>query len=390
MRVDLKSLGTFNRIGSAGAKRAASALSSLTGEDTFVDGTTINFSPVEHAETELSEKDTRVAIEFEGALDGRALLVFDSRSADYVLSNLEGAGPDPDPAYLEEVANIMTSSFVDGWAENLSETIDISTPSPLGVDQPLVPEGQDIDGSSFVFSSTIAVEGTDHHCRFLLVPEPTSFVETLREGTEVNRDTVVDIDELTTFLRLTAAGAETVSEQLEMMTGIETDVTVSHLNFVPIEAVPDAIDQGTYEGTVFQFEGEMDGYLAVLFDRSTAASIAGAMLPGAADDPSMRQNALEELGNITASGFIDGWANALETTIDHSVPDFVDDMGRALLESIAAQLAQSQDFAYVFDVVITADSPMECRVFAFPEEQGLQAMISSLDADLDVADVERL
>ena len=104
----------------------------------------------------------------------------------------------------------------------------------------------------------------------------------------------------------------------------------------------------------------------------------------------MQQGAIEELGNITASGFIDGWANALGTTIDHSVPDFVDDMGRALLQSIAARLGQTQDFAYVFDVRITADEPMECRVFAFPDEQGLQEVISSLDTDIDVTDVSRL
>jgi chemotaxis protein CheC len=41
-------------------------------------------------------------------------------------------------------------------------------------------------------------------------------------------------------------------------------------------------------------------------------------------------------------------------------------------------------------VEITAGDPMSCRVFAFPDEAGLQTTISSLDADMDVADVERL
>lgn len=390
MRVDLDSLGTFNRIGSAGAARAADALTSLTGVATTIERTTINFTPVEHAESVLGADETRVQIEFEGALDGRALLVFDRPSAKYVLENLDGAGPEPDPSYLHEVANIMTSSFVDGWAEDLGETIDISTPSSMDEDQPLVPEGQAIDGSSFLFTSSIELDGGDHGCRFFLVPEPTGFLAGLRETRDLDEDLAVEVDELTTFLRLTAAGAATVSDQLETMTGLETEVTVSHLNFVPIEVVPSVIDSDTYRGTVFKFEGPMDGFLAVLFDSATADSVVSAMVPGEGADPVMQRAALEELGNITASGFIDGWANALGTTIDHSVPDFVDDMGRALLESIAARLGQSQDFASVFDVVITADEPMECRVFAFPEDRGLQAVISSLDTDIDVSDVERI
>lgn len=388
MRVDLQSLGTFNRIGSAGAEQAAAALTSLTGTETFVEQSTINFTPVEQADSVLDEDETHVMIEFDGALDGRALLVFDRESADYVLENLQGAGSDPDRTYLHEVANIMTSSFVDGWAEDLPDTIDISTPTALD-DATLVPEGEALDGSSFLFTSHIGIDG-DHRCRFFLVPEPTSFVTQLREVHSADTELDVQIDELTTFLRLTAAGAGTVSDQLEMMTGLETEVTVSHLNFVPIEEVPNTIDTDTYTGTVFQFEGPMDGFLSVLFDRSTADSVVSAMVPGDDVDTEMQQGALEELGNITASGFIDGWANALDTTIDHSVPDFVEDMGRALLESIAARLGQSQDFAYVFDVVITADEPMECRVFAFPDERGLQEVISSLDTDLDVTDVERI
>ncbi len=389
MRVDLKSLGTFNRIGSAGAERAAEALASLTGGETFVERTAINFTPVEHVDAVLDGEETQVAIEFGGALEGRALLVFEEESGEYVLGNLQGAGSDPDPAYLHEVANILTSSFIDGWAEHLHGTIDISTPGALDPDQPLVPPGQALDGSSFLFTSTIGMEG-GHECRFFLVPEPRSFVETLREGSRAGTPLDVDIDELTAFLRLTAAGAGTVSEQLGMLTGIDAEVSVSHLNFVPVEKVPNAIDAGTYTGTIFRFEGPMEGFLVVLFDESTADSVAEAMMPGAADDPARQRGAIEELGNITASGFIDGWANALGTTIDHSVPDFVDDMGRAVLESIAAELGQQQEFAYVFDVVITADEPMSCRIFAFPDETGLGDVITSLDADLDVSSVERL
>ena len=389
MRVDLASLGTFNRIGTAGANQAADALSMLTGLDTFVETTKINFTPVDSIDALFSDVETAVAIEFEGGLEGHALLVFDEPSADRVLEELAGPDEEPNAAYLNEVANIMTSSFVDGWAEQLSETIDISTPTTVEDPTGRVPS-DDLADFSFVFESDIGIGEPDHECRFYLLPDPTSFLEMLQESGDDSTDDAVSVRELSTFIRLTAAGAETVATNLEMMTGIETDVAITHLDFVPIKDVASSIDESEYLGTVFEFGGAMDGYLAVMFEEAGAGTVTQALLPEGAEGEDMQQSAIEEIGNITASGFIDGWANALDTTIDHSVPDFVDDMGRAVLESVAVQLARTQEFGYVFDVSITAGEPMNCRLFAFPEAEGFRSVVSGLDEDLDVSSVERV
>ncbi|UWG48033.1 Chemotaxis protein CheC, inhibitor of MCP methylation [Halanaeroarchaeum sp. HSR-CO] len=388
MRVDLASLGTFNRIGTAGAQRAADALATLTGMETFVETNKINFAPVETVSTLFGESETAVGIEFDGGLEGQALLVFDEASAEQVLSELASGETEPTGEYLHEVANIMTSSFVDGWAEHLDEIIDISTPSTVD-SVPRWDEHPAFEAFSFVFESDIAIGSAGHECRFYLVPEPTGFLEAIRAAGDESPETDVNVRELSTFIRLTAAGAETVATNLEAMTGIETDVAVSHLDFIPVEDVPGVVEADQHVGTVFQFSGAMDGYLAVLFEDQAANTITGALTPNDPDE-AMRQSAIEEIGNITASGFVDGWANALDTTIDHSVPDFVDDMGRAVLESIAVELGMSQEFAYVFDVVLTADEPMTCRLFAFPEADGFRSLVSSLDADLDISSVERV
>ena len=387
MRVDLASLETFNRIGMAGADRAADALATLTGVETLVQTSKINFAPVEDLSSLFGDSEVAIAIEFDGALEGQALLVFEESSAEYVLEALTGeAGAGKGP--LNEVANIMTSSFVDGWAEHLDETIDIGTPSVVE-EVPERGEHPAFEEFSFVFQSDIDVGESGNECRFYLLPEPTSFLETLSSAGDSSGETDVNVRELSTFIRLTAAGAETVATNLGSMTGIETDVAISHLDFVPVEDVPGVVDVDQHVGTVFQFSGKLEGYLAVLFEDSAADTIASALSPGDPDE-AMRRSAIEEIGNITASGFIDGWANALETTIDHSIPDFVDDMGRAVLESIAVELGQSQEFAYVFDVEITANEPMTCRLFAFPDAEGFRSVVSELDADLDVSSVERV
>ncbi|MFB6134970.1 MAG: chemotaxis protein CheC [Halanaeroarchaeum sp.] len=389
MRVDLDSLGTFNRIGTAGAARAADALSTLTGLDTTVETTRINFAPVEDLSTPVDDDATAVSIQFEGGLRGHALLVFDAESAEHVLAELDGAGHDPDSAALEEVTNIVTSGFVDGWADHLDATIDISTPTALE-EAPPGTRLPTLDGFSFVFQSELLVEGPGHGATFHLLPDSTQFLETIDEAGDGAGDRAVGVPELSAFIRLTAAGGETVAENLGAMTGIETDVAVSHLQFVPIEDVPRVVPAEQYTGTVFQFSGAMAGYLAVLFETDAADAIAAAMAPGETIGESMRQSALEEIGNVIASSFIDGWANALDTTIDHSVPDFVDDMGRAVLESVAARLARTQEFAFVFDVAITADAPTSCRVFAFPDQSDFRSVVSALDEDLDVSTIERV
>jgi chemotaxis protein CheC len=389
MRVDLASLERFNRVGTDGAVEAADALATLTAAETDVQTTKINFAPVASLSALFEPVETAVAIEFDGGLEGRALLVFDAASAEYVRSNLVGVDTEPDPASLEEVANIMTSSFVDGWAAHVPETIDISTPTPVEDRPDPAPDDAD-EPFRFVFQSDIAFADADHACRFYLVPEQESFLGALRESGDGTRDAAVSLGELTTFIRLTAAGAETVATNLAAMTGIETDVAVSHLDFVPVEDLPTRVGVEAHAGTVFQLTGTMDGYLAVLFGSSGADAVAEALVPGDAPADAMRQSAIEEIGNVTASGFVDGWANALGTTIDHTVPEFVDDMGRAVLESLAAELGRSQSFAYVFDVEITSEEPLNCRMFAIPEADSFRSLVGRLDEDLDVSSVERV
>ena len=385
MRVDLASLGRFNRVGTDGAESAAAALSTLTGLQTGVEMTKVNFTPLSSAADLFTHADRAVAIEFDGGLDGQALLTFESETADAVL---EGLGDGADPSYLNEVANILTSSFVDGWAEGLADTIDVSIPTTVDDPADRV-SGAELADFAFVFESELWLEGPGQRCTFYLLPEPESFLGMLEETGEEKSSKAVSLGELSTFIQLTAAGAETVADALATMTGVEADVAVTNLDFVPIADVAGAIDASEYVGTVFEFDGLLDGYLAVMFEAESASTVTDGLLPADADHQ-LEQSAIEELGNVTASGFIDGWANALDTTIDHSVPDFVDDMGRAVLESIAVELARDREFAYVFDVAITAEEPLFCRLFAFPDPEGFRTIVSGLDEQLDVSTVERV
>jgi len=104
--------------------------------------------------------------------------------------------------------------------------------------------------------------------------------------------------------------------------------------------------------------------------------------------------AIEELGNIMTSGFVDGWANVLQTSVDHTPPKLVHDMGRAIVDPLAAQVGQHQEHAFIIDSkMCTDDIEFSAEIHALPNEQELRAALEDLDvdrADETEADVEQI
>jgi chemotaxis protein CheC len=96
----------------------------------------------------------------------------------------------------------------------------------------------------------------------------------------------------------------------------------------------------------------------------------------------LARSAMEEIGNVMTSSFVDGWANVLDTTIDISTPRFVHDMGSAVAESVVARLGRTQANAILFDATLRADDrAFDCEIYALPDETELRAMLDDLDPD---------
>jgi chemotaxis protein CheC len=195
----------------------------------------------------------------------------------------------------------------------------------------------------------------------------------------------VDIESLGTFSRTAQAGAERAARNLTGMTGIETNVDITQLRFVPIEAVPGELRDQQHVGVVLEFEGVLGGYVLILFDEASARDVVGALVPGTETVESFEgreRSAMKEIGNVMTSSFIDGWANVLDTTIDISPPQFVHDMGRAVAQSVVARLGQKQAFAFLFDATLRADDrEFDCEIYALPDETGLRDALDDLDPD---------
>ncbi len=89
------------------------------------------------------------------------------------------------------------------------------------------------------------------------------------------------------------------------------------------------------------------------------------------------QGAIEEIGNIMTTGFLDGWANVAPDDSRHTPPRDVHDMGRAIIDPLATQVGQYQEHAFIIDSQMqTDDIEFQAEIHALPNEKELRAALN--------------
>ena len=408
MRVDIQSLGTYNRLAQEGAEHAAASLTQMTGIETYVDVTNVTLMSKRDVEDVFGGTEfVGVQIGLGGGLSGETALAFDRESAASIVDVLvPGATAGDDDSFdemarsgVKEIGNIMMSGFIDGWADYVGATIDHSPPEYIeksGAD--VLPDAPtDADHQQvFVFKSQIEWIGESVNFYIYMLPEYEPLAELMMEQADTEDD-AIPIDKLQTFNEMTTKGTQQAADNVEMMTGIPTDAEVTQISFAPITDVPKQVGTETYVGTVVEFTGTPSGYLMVLFDEASAVTVAEAMMPIEMEGDELTDQhtaAIEELGNIMTSGFVDGWANVLQTSVEHTPPRVVHDMGRAIVDPLAAQVGQHQEHAFIIESEMkTDDIEFESEILALPNEKELREALEALDverANETQADVEQI
>ncbi|MFP9190378.1 chemotaxis protein CheC [Natronosalvus vescus] len=396
MKLDVNALGTFYRMAREGAGLAAGRLTKMTGVDTQVGVTKLNFMRGKEIRYDFEDGTDKVGIrvELSGGLDGHSVVVFDRQSALRIVQMLIAdadaeAFDEMSKSAATEVGQVMNSGFVDGWADVLETVIDVSTPEfiegataePFFGDIEEAPGEQDL---ALLFQSHINAVGNEIGFSHYLFPNRDSMAGLLER---LRTSDGIEYDKLDGFDRMAEQGAEEVAKTATTLTGIETSVEIRRLNFVSLETIPESVSNERLVGVAFEFDGTPSGYLLFLFDEKSAHEIVDAMVPMETDGDGetfdeMGKSAIKELGNIMASGFLDGWANVLDTTIDHSTPEFIHDIGAAAVDPVIIQLGENQEFAFVFDTHVVADGrEFDCEVYAIPDEDDLERALNDLDVD---------
>ncbi|QLG50545.1 chemotaxis protein CheC [Natrinema halophilum] len=402
MKLDVNALGTFYQMAREGAGLAAGRLTHMLGVETQVGVTKLNFMRGQEIRRDFEDSTEKVGVRVKltGAIEGYSVVVFERENALRVVETLLAeAGPDADDASdidefdemtrsaATEVGHIMNSGFIDGWADVLEAVIDVSTPEfvegktaePFFGDIDEAPAADDL---ALLFQSQIETVGTEVGFSHYLFPKRES-MSTLLERLRTSDG--IEYDKLDGYDRMAERGAEEIAKTATTLTGIDTSVEIRRLNFVSLEAIPEQVANEKLVGVAFEFDGMPSGYLLFLFDEESAHEIVDAMVPMEVEEDGfgeMGTSAITELGNIMASGFLDGWANVLDTTIDHSTPEFIHDIGAAAVDPVIIQLGENQDFAFVFDTVVMADGrEFDCEVYAIPDESDLERALNNLDVD---------
>jgi len=174
-----------------------------------------------------------------GRNSGQSIIVFDENAAhsltDYIVTELEGHLDDEteDQTFgiqntaLSELGHMMNCGFIDGWANVLNTAIDVS-PRLSGRGNPARRFSATSTRSRMTISrlcskSQIDLEGTEIAFRHYLFPDLDDLDKLLSD----DRDDTgrFDFEKLHGFDQMVRDGTEEASNTINMMTGVETEMT---------------------------------------------------------------------------------------------------------------------------------------------------------------------
>lgn len=393
MRVDVKTLGTFNDLAKAGAERAATQLADLVDSEVSVDISTVEIVPVPDLALEFSGTLVRgVELEFGKDMAGTLVLVFEEDSADVLLENMLPASMSDDPAMYEsgitEAANILAGGFLAAWGEQTDRALHPEPPEYIeGEWEMIMPHRME----AWTEHQTVLTFASELHCldktidfNLYMFPERDSFEDLVGEISQAEQ-LPLSVEKLSAFNEMTKAGAKRASEKISEMTDIRTTVQISRMTVIPMDEVSRYISAEPRVGATATLEAPPGGAVAVLFDEESAVTIGDALLPVEPDGTGLtdqHHSAIEEIGNIMVSGFIDGWANALDRKIPHNPPSFIEIEDEASVDPLLTQFDEDRQYAFLLNSTInTTGDNVTCSLLALPAEIDFQTVIEEMSLE---------
>jgi len=195
----------------------------------------------------------------------------------------------------------------------------------------------------------------------------------------------IDIRKLGLFNRMAKEGGNTVASHLGQMTGMDTEMEITKINFIEIPDIKTHVGDDKQIGISVELTEPPYGHVLFLFEASSAKELARGMVGDMDDEVAeggaftdMERSAIQEIGNIMTSGFIDGWANVLRTTIDMGTPTFTYGPGSGMIDDLVGD--RDDEMALMFDSRVHAlDSNVDVTVYTFPELAELVGLMQEIE-----------
>ena len=213
---------------------------------------------------------------------------------------------------------------------------------------------------------------------------------------------LIDIRKLSLITDLVQDGAEEVAGSLGSLAGVDASVDIKSLSFVQPDDIATEMGAGEIYSARIRLTEPPYGVFLMTFSKETAAEIARLMTGTAVDGEftQMQASALQEMCNILTSGFIDGIANTLETTINMETPTVEAD-DTSVIADAALSHVRRDSLTIVLDSLVDiseSDVAFSLRIFLIPDPGSFVHLIDQLDRDVetgeltsaDTAEVEEL
>jgi chemotaxis protein CheC len=172
------------------------------------------------------------------------------------------------------------------------------------------------------------------------------------------------------------------------MSGMDAQVEMAKINFLHMDDVKSHLGDRNAVGIQVELTESPYGYVLFILDPHDSKELAQSMIPGdmGGDESgfsSMEKSAIQEIGNIMTSSYIDGWANVLNTTVDMTTPSFTYGSTQKIIDKMGGW--PDKEMVFVLDSQITTnDTDLDLTVFTFPQLDSLVELVRRIDIESDI------
>jgi chemotaxis protein CheC len=194
--------------------------------------------------------------------------------------------------------------------------------------------------------------------------------------------TPTQLDALSELGNIGASHAATTLSQMLMG---QIEMTVPLVEVVDLADIYKHVTDETAALSIFQMQGELDqgGYVIFIMPLSSAKRMTNTML-GMGDEErelnEMDESALNEVGNIMVSAFLDATAELLGVVMLPSPPVLVIDMAHAAIEQLLVEVAFDVNEVVFFHTKLSCDQySINGDLVMLPEMNTLSQILELMD-----------
>lgn len=174
-------------------------------------------------------------------------------------------------------------------------------------------------------------------------------------------------------------GSGTAGTALAAMLGRSVDLSVPHVEAVPLVAAVEAVGEPSRPTTavLLPIMGDMDGVVLLLFRPDAADTLC--RLLGVEPGTEVGDSALSEIGNVLGTSYLNSIAAMTGLALEPRPPEVVTDVLGAIVSSVLTHVAGGDDVALLLDTQLKVEDE-ECAVsfLLVPEGDGVQELLTRL------------